>query len=65
MTQDTKQLMETQKNLMDMLKTFTPIVQEGRQMMDTFNGLFGPSAGAATKGGAAAISDAKYGLELL
>jgi hypothetical protein len=49
MTQDTKQLMETQKNLMDMLKTFTPIVQEGRQMMDTFNGMFGPSAGAATK----------------
>ena len=53
MTQDTKQLMETQKNLMEMLKTFTPIVHEGRQMMDTFNGMFGPSSGAATKAGAA------------
>jgi hypothetical protein len=46
MTQDTKQLLETQKNLMDMLKTFSPMIQEGKQMMDTFNGMFGGSAGA-------------------
>jgi hypothetical protein len=45
MTQDTKQLLETQKNLMDMLKTFSPMMQEGKQMMDTFNGMFGASAG--------------------
>jgi len=46
MTQDTKQLLETQKNLMEMLKTFSPMMQEGKQMMDTFNGMFGGSSGA-------------------
>lgn len=46
MTQDTKQLLETQKNLMEMLKTFSPMIQEGKQMMDTFNGMFGGSSGA-------------------
>jgi hypothetical protein len=46
MTQDTKQLLETQKNLMEMLKTFSPMIQEGKQMMDTFNGMFGASSGA-------------------
>jgi hypothetical protein len=47
MTRDTQQLLETQKNLMEMLKTFAPMISEGKEMMNTFNGMFGPSSGAA------------------
>jgi hypothetical protein len=47
MTADTKQLIETQKSLMNMLQTFSPMVQEGKQMMDTFQQMFSPSAGSA------------------
>jgi hypothetical protein len=46
MTKDTKKLIETQKSLMNMLKSVAPMVNEGRQMMDTFNTMFGPSLGA-------------------
>lgn len=46
MTKDTKQLIDTQKSLMNMLQTFTPMVNEGKQMMDTFNNLFTPAMGA-------------------
>ena len=46
MTRDTQQLLETQKNLMEMLKTFAPMITEGKEMMHTFNGMFGPSSGA-------------------
>lgn len=48
MTSDTKQLIDTQKSLMSMLQTFQPMVQEGKQMMDTFQTMFSPTAGAAT-----------------
>ena len=41
MTMDTKQLIDTQKSLMSMLQTFQPMVAEGKQMMDTFQGMFG------------------------
>lgn len=47
MTNDTKQLLETQKSLMSMLKTFQPMVQEGQQMMTTFQSMFSPTAGAS------------------
>lgn len=47
MTRDTQQLLETQKNLMEMLKTFAPMISEGKEMMHTFNGMFGPSSGAS------------------
>ena len=47
MTRDTQQLLETQKNLMEMLKTFAPMISEGKEMMNTFNGMFGPSSGAS------------------
>jgi len=40
MTSDTKQLIETQKSLMSMLQTFSPMVTEGKQMMDTFQSMF-------------------------
>lgn len=49
MTQDTKQLIDTQKSLMGMLQTFQPMVQEGKQMMDTFQEMFSPSMGATSK----------------
>jgi hypothetical protein len=40
MTNDTKQLIETQKSLMSMLQTFKPMMSEGKQMMDTFQEMF-------------------------
>ncbi len=46
MTADTKQLIETQKSLMSMLQTFQPMMQEGKQMMNTFNQMFAPTSGA-------------------
>jgi hypothetical protein len=46
MTMDTKQLIDTQKSLMGMLQTFQPMVQEGKQMMDTFQEMFSPSMGS-------------------
>jgi hypothetical protein len=52
MTRDTQQLLETQKNLMEMLKTFAPMISEGKEMMNTFNGMFGPSSGAGSAGSA-------------
>ena len=49
MTSDTKQLIETQKSLMGMLQTFQPMMMEGKAMMDTFNQMFAPSSGTASK----------------
>ena len=49
MTMDTKQLIDTQKSLMGMLQTFQPMVQEGKQMMDTFQEMFSPSMGVNGK----------------
>jgi len=46
MTKDTKQLIETQKSLMNMLQTFTPMVKEGKQMMETFGTMFNPTMGS-------------------
>jgi hypothetical protein len=46
MTKDTQALIDTQKSLMGMLQTFQPMVSEGKQMMDTFQQMFGASAGA-------------------
>ena len=40
MTDGTKQLLETQKNLMGMLKTMTPVLAEGRELLNTFSGMF-------------------------
>jgi len=47
MTQDTKQLIETQKTLMNMLQSFKPMLSEGKDMMDTFQQMFSPSGGSA------------------
>ena len=47
MTQDTKQLIETQKTLMNMLQSFKPMMSEGKEMMDTFQQMFSPTGGSA------------------
>jgi len=47
MTQDTKQLIETQKTLMNMLQSFKPMMSEGKEMMDTFQQMFSPAGGSA------------------
>jgi hypothetical protein len=47
MTQDTKQLIETQKTLMNMLQSFKPMLTEGKDMMDTFQQMFSPAGGSA------------------
>ena len=41
MTTDTKSLLETQQNLMGMLKSMQPILKDGRKLLDTFSGIFG------------------------
>lgn len=43
MTSDTKSLLETQQNLMGMLKNMQPILQDGRKLLDSFSGIFGGS----------------------
>jgi hypothetical protein len=45
MTQDTKKLLETQKSLMFMLGEMRPVLSEGRQLLDTFSGLFSGNTG--------------------
>jgi len=46
MTQDTKQLIETQKSLMNMLQSFKPMMSEGKEMMATFQEMFSPTSTA-------------------
>ncbi len=41
MTDDTRKLLETQKSLMGMLSTMKPMLQDGKQMMETFGQMFG------------------------
>jgi hypothetical protein len=41
MTSDTKQLIETQKSLMGMLDTLAPMMKEGSNLLNMFNGMFG------------------------
>jgi hypothetical protein len=46
MSADTQKLIDTQKSLMGMLSTVKPIMQDGKQMMDTFQEMFGGAKGA-------------------
>lgn len=41
MSSDTQKLIDTQKSLMSMLSTMKPMLQDGKQMMDTFQDMFG------------------------
>jgi len=52
MTDDTRKLLDTQKNLMGMLNTMKPMLNDGKQLMETFQQMFGP--GASPSGVAAA-----------
>ncbi len=45
MTEDTRKLIETQKNLMSMLGTMKPMLQDGKQMMVNFQEMFGNGNG--------------------
>jgi len=45
MTAESQSLMETQKNLMGMLQSMRPVLQDGRQLLDTFSGIFGNLGG--------------------
>jgi hypothetical protein len=46
MTGDTKQLLETQKSLMNMLTQMRPVLADGKELLQTFSGMFGNSGGA-------------------
>jgi len=41
MSKDTQQLIETQKSLMGMLGTMKPMMQDGKELMETFQQMFG------------------------
>jgi hypothetical protein len=41
MTTDTKQLLETQKSLMNMLNQMRPVLADGKELLQTFSGMFG------------------------
>jgi hypothetical protein len=43
MTDDTQKLIDTQKSLMSLLSTVKPMMQDGKQMLDTFQQMFGTS----------------------
>jgi len=46
MTNDTKQLLETQKSLMNMLTQMRPVLADGKELLQTFSGMFGNNGGA-------------------
>jgi len=41
MTEDTKKLLETQKNLMGMLSQMRPVLADGKELLQTFTSMFG------------------------
>jgi hypothetical protein len=45
MTSDTKELLTTQKGLMDMLNQMRPVLADGKELLQTFSGMFGNSGG--------------------
>lgn len=45
MTADTKKLLETQKGLMNMLTQMRPVLADGKELLQTFSGMFGGGAG--------------------
>jgi hypothetical protein len=45
MTADTKSLLETQKALMGMLNQMRPVLADGKELLQTFSGMFGGSGG--------------------
>jgi len=48
MTTDTKKLLETQKQLMGMLTQMRPVLADGKELLQTFSGMFGNSNGGGS-----------------
>jgi hypothetical protein len=48
MTKDTQELMQTQKQLMSTLSTLKPLIQDGKEMMNMFQGYFGSGSPSST-----------------
>lgn len=48
MSEDTQKLIDTQKSLMMMLGTMKPMLSDGKQLVETFNQMFGTNAKAPT-----------------
>lgn len=46
MTKDTQQLIDTQKSLMSMLSSMKPMMNDGKELMSTFQQMFGDQLGA-------------------
>ena len=46
MTTDTKKLLETQKGLMNMLTQMRPVLADGKELLQTFSGMFGNGNGS-------------------
>ena len=46
MSQDTQRLIDTQKSLMSLLGTMKPMLSDGREMLDTFQQMFGNGSAA-------------------
>ncbi len=46
LTDDTRQLLDTQKSLMGMLETMKPLLADGQNLMNTFGTMFGGKGGA-------------------
>jgi len=61
MTAESNSLVETQRNLMNMLQTMRPVLQDGRQLLDTFSGIFG---NLGLGGGAKPLPTPKGGFQL-
>jgi hypothetical protein len=47
MTADTKKLLETQKGLMSMLTQMRPVLADGKELLQTFSGMFGGGPGGS------------------
>lgn len=47
MTKDTQELMDTQRQLMSTLNTLKPLIQDGKEMMNTFQSYFGSGTPSA------------------
>ena len=46
MTADTRKLLDTQKSLMSMLQTMKPMLNDGKQLMETFQQMVGKDGAA-------------------
>ena len=50
MSEDTQKLIDTQKSLMSMLGTMKPMMSDGKQLLETFQQMFGPGSAPSSVG---------------